>query len=517
MKTVFLFLAFSLVLGGCTSSGDEHQHDTAQTAQEEYYTCPMHPSVRSDRPGACPVCGMALVKKTALQEATEDELAGLHHVSLSPTQRVLANVATRQAQTRSLVKEITSAGIVAVAEPLRATVSARFRGRLEQLHVAFTGETVRKGQRLFDLYSPDLISAEQEYLLALRSPSLFPTDPDLVSGSNRLLAAARERLILHFGMTDDQITLLETSGTISPSVTFHAPIAGTVITKEIREGQYVDEGTPLYEVADLARVWIYFDLYESEFRHVAAGQEVLFATDAHPGKTFTGTVTFIDPVMETETRTVRVRTEASNPKNILKPGMFVNGRIRVPLAPSVTVPATSVMSLGRNDVVWIETEPNAFVPRVVTVGVRTREYAQILSGVTEGETVVVSGGYLIDSESTLQSPGAADPHAGHSEQTSGGMADGRSGSGEEVPVVPIHVKGTYQPDRIHLRRGETVILEFHREEEAACTREVIFADFGIRRVLPAFQKTRIEFTPQKSGRFRFTCGMDMVHGTLIVE
>ncbi len=521
ITTVTLFIGF-LIVAGCTATDDrqgEARHNASETS-EEYYTCPMHPSVRSDRPGACPVCGMALVKKTALQEASSDELAQLRHVSLSPTQRVIANVSTEQSRVRRLVREVRSAGIVDFAEPLRATVSARFRGRLETLHVNFTGERVKKGQPLFELYSPDLISAEQDYLLAHQSVAFSSTDAAMHSGSRQLLNAARDRLKIHFGMTEAQISRLETSGKVSTAVTFYAPLSGTVITKEILEGQYVDEGTPLYEVADLSRVWVYFDMYETEINHVRIGQEIAFSTDAYPGQSFAGNVTFVDPVMNADTRTVRVRIEASNPRNALKPGMFVMGRIRIQLPPALTVPSSAVLSMGKREVVWVEMEPNAFVPRTVTVGVRTEHYAQVLKGLSEGETIVVTGGYLIDSESALQSPATGDPHQGHGstqEQTAPASIPGTTSAPSASRTIHIHVKGAYQPNAIRVRQGETVALDFFREEESACTKEVVFEDFNIRKQLAAFQTTRVELTPQKKGTFTFTCGMDMVHGTLIVE
>ncbi|MBI2619956.1 MAG: efflux RND transporter periplasmic adaptor subunit [Ignavibacteriales bacterium] len=499
MRTVtVVFVTVLLTLAGCATNDNHGQHAAREAPEtpEEYYTCPMHPSVRSDRPGACPVCGMALVRKTALQEATPDDLTKLRQVSLSPTQRVLANVST-----------------------LRATVSARFRGRIEKLHVAFTGDQVRKGQPLFDLYSPDLISAEQDYLLASHALS-SSADESLQSGSQQLLNASRDRLKIHFGMTDAQIDRLESSGITRNTVTFFAPISGTVITKEILEGQYVDEGTSLYEVADLSRVWVYFDMYENDIGAVKLGQEVRFNTDAYPGESFVGTVTFIDPVVNTETRTVRVRTEAANPRNKLKPRMFVSGRIRIQLAPTVTVSASAILSLGKTDVVWVETDPNVFEPRSVVVGSRSEGFAQILKGLRENENVVVTGGYLIDSESALQVPASSDPHQGHgvSQRTPGASPQDPSASTpNRSRTIHIHVKGAYQPDEVRIRQGETVTLSFFRDEDSTCTEEVVFEEFNIRKQLAPFQTTSIEVTPREKGVFAFTCGMEMVRGKLIVE
>jgi len=176
--------------------------------------------------------------------------------------------------------------------------------------------------------------------------------------------------------------------------------------------------------------------------------------------------------------------------------------------------------MGKREVVWVEAEPNAFVPRTVIVGVRTEQYVQVLKGLSEGETIVVTGGYLIDSESALQVPAAGDPHQGHGstqKQTAPAPISGTTSASPGSRTIHIHVKGTYQPNAIRVRQGETVALDFFREEESACTKEVVFKDFNIRKELVAFQTTRVELTPQKKGTFTFTCGMDMVHGTLIVE
>ncbi|HEX9614999.1 MAG TPA: efflux RND transporter periplasmic adaptor subunit, partial [Bacteroidota bacterium] len=220
MKIIFALtlIVLAALIAGCSSNEEQSKMSVSTGHEEEYYTCPMHPSVRSDKPGACPVCGMALVKKTALVEVAPSELADLAALSLSPTQRVLANVTTTPARTQRLIKEIIAAGVVESAEPRQATVSARFRGRIEKLFVAFTGEQVQKGQPLFELYSPDLISAQQEYLLALNGTNIASSadNPGVLPGG--ILQSARERLRTHFGMTDQQIHDLEQTGKTSTTI-----------------------------------------------------------------------------------------------------------------------------------------------------------------------------------------------------------------------------------------------------------------------------------------------------------
>ncbi len=506
MKSLFAFLIVSLLLvgSGCSESpktGSSASADSTATA-EDYYTCPMHPSVRSDRPGACPVCGMALVRKTALKEASSDELSTLARVSLSPTQRVIANVSTVRVRKSRISRTFTAAGIVDFAEPRRALVTARFRGRIEKLHVDFPGVEVRKGETLFELYSPDLVAAQQDYLLALQSRSEEPA-------TQSLLTASSERLLTHFGMTADQLATIGREGKPRTTMSFAAPQAGTVLSKQVVEGQYVDEGTLLYEIADLSTVWIYFDVYEQDMRFIARGQDVSFTADSYPGERFAGRVTFVDPVMNPDTRTVRVRLEAPNRGGKLKPQMFVQATVSIALPQSLVVPRSALLSTGTRTIVWAETATNAFEPRIVTTGAGNAELVQVLEGLNEGESIAATGGYLIDSESNLQMPASRD--VSHAEQ---GHTASRSARVEEFS---IRVKGRYHPDTVRVSQGSLVRLSLTREEDSRCTEEIVFKDFDIRRTLPAWETTIVELRADKRGSFRFECGMNMVHGTLVVD
>ncbi len=414
-----LALALALSLAGCghndegrTGTGDSlTAHRSDQTA-DSYYTCPMHPSVRSDRPGACPVCGMALVKKSARTENPADAVE-FRGVSLSPTQRVMANVTTVPAVRRTLSAEVSAVGIVAAAEPSQATVAARFRGRIEKLLVNTTGQRVRKGEPLFELYSPDLISAERDFLLALQADKQATQSGIDGSGTmqKKLLEASRDRLQIHFGFTDTQIARLESSGQISITATFFSPISGTVLQKDIQEGMYVEEGMTLYQLADLSTVWAYLDVYERDLRAVKPGQAIGVTTEAYPAKTFNGHVTFIDPVVNPGTRTVRVRTEFRNKEGLLKPNMFIRAHLSASSGPSIVVPQSAVLSMGPRAAVWVEVQPNRFEPREVVPGAANDGQVEILKGLQEGELVAQTGGFLIDSESSLQQPRPAEPHA----------------------------------------------------------------------------------------------------------
>lgn len=491
-------------------AGDSRNETTGHSHNggEEYYTCPMHPSVRSDRPGACPVCGMALVKKSANQGENVPLPQGFEGVSLSPTQRVMANVTTVPVSRRTLIHEIQAIGLVNYAEPNFLHISARFAGRLEKLYLTYPGQKVQKGDPVADVYSPEAVSAQQEFLIAVEwSERERNNGQSVLTGGFDLLEQSRKKLIL-WGFTDEQIGRLQSTRKVEYVVTMYSPISGTILKRNVDPQHYMMAGEDLYDVADLSVVWVYLDIYEKDIRFISKGQEVRITSDAYPGRTFAGTVAFIEPVLNAETRTVRVRTEFPNTDGRLKPNMYVNSSIGVPSTNTLAIPSSAIMKTGRRNVVWVEVGENMFEPRDVVTGVVAGSYTEILGGVREGEMIATTGGFLIDSESALQQPSSADPHAGH-----GIPAD----EGKTSQEVTIRVKGMYMPDVIRVKKGEKATLHFYRDEDARCTDEVVFEGLNIRRDLPAFQTTTIEFTPEKSGTYKFTCGMNMLHGTLIVE
>jgi Cu(I)/Ag(I) efflux system membrane fusion protein len=373
-----------------TSPGT-HDHQAA-----DVYTCPMHPSVISDRPGACPVCGMALVKKTTVGENKTPLPADIGKVSISASQRITANVSTAAVSRREMSAALKAVGVVTIAEPRQATVAARFRGRVERLFVASTGTSVRKGEPLFALYSPDVISAQREYLIARSAGT--------AAGESATVAASRMRLSVHYGMSDEQIRKIEQSGEVTSSLIYHAPIGGIVTRKEVQEGQYVDEGMVLYQLADLSLVWGVFDVYESDIKDVSSGQAVRVSAGAYPGEVFSGRVTFVEPLLNAESRTVRVRTDLANPGARLKPNMFLEGTFLRASASVLAVPTSALLMTGKRTLVWLETEPNVFEPRDVVTGAVTEGFTEIRRGLREGEHVAVTGGFLLDSESTLSAP-----------------------------------------------------------------------------------------------------------------
>jgi membrane fusion protein, copper/silver efflux system len=442
-KTVFLLtlaILLTVGIGGgylwfSRHAGHEKENKAGQGPTR--YTCPMHPFVIKDKPGSCPICAMNLVpiKKAESGQPQEKEMTMLEHVSLSPSQMVMANVATVKVDRIPFSKEIEAVGIVQYDQARQAKVTAWVAGRIDRLHVNTVGAYVSKGRPVAEVYSPDLVSAQQEYLLALKSREQLKNSPiqAISQGGEGLVGSARQRLKL-LGVKDHQIAALEKTGKPNIRLSIYTPLSGIVIEKIVLEGQYVNVGDPLFIIADLSKVWVEAEVYESDFPFIKIGQKIDIVSQSYPGKTFTGRVSFIYPFLDPKTRTVKVRAEIANSGLKLKPDMFVNALIKMQLGDVLVVPVTAVMDSGKRQVVWQEMKPGMFAPRDVKIGARVGDNVQILSGLTRGDKVAASGGYLIDSEAQLKGGGGG--HAGHE-----GMKKEEKG----VPAPPTGHEGHGQP------------------------------------------------------------------------
>lgn len=327
----------------------------------------------------------------------------LRDVSLSPAQLVMANVATVEARMMPLTREINAVGIVAYDQARQAKVTAWVAGRIDRLYVNTVGAHVSKGAPVAEVYSPDLVSSQQEYLLALHSREQFKESPipSIAQGGEGLVESARQRLKL-LGVKDSQIAALERSGQPTIRLPVYTPLTGTVIEKIALEGQYVNVGDPLFAIADLSVVWVEVEVYENEFPFIRVGQQVKVFSQSYPDRTFMGRAVFVYPFLDPKTRTVKVRLELPNPRHELKADMFVNAVVQIPLGDAIAVPVTAVLETGKRRVVWVEKEPGMFEPREVNVGTRVGDRFQILAGLRAGEKVAASGGYMIDSELQLR-------------------------------------------------------------------------------------------------------------------
>jgi RND family efflux transporter, MFP subunit len=282
-------------------------------------------------------------------------------------------------------------GRVTVDETRLVRINTKFDGYIEKLYVNVTGQQIRKGQPLFSVYSPDLLSTQQEYLLAMRAAKQSPS----------LLVAARQRLLL-WDITPAEIRQLERTGAARKSVTIVSPTNGVVLNKMAVEGARVTAGEPLFEIANLDRVWIQADVYESELQFIRLGAPATSTLSYIPGRTWTGRVTFIAPTVDPLTRTIKVRSEFDNADGALKPDMFADVVIQQPARQVVVVPESAVLQTGTRSVVFVVKPDGTFEPKEVSVGTKTDQVYEVRSGLKAGEKVVTQANFLIDSESRLK-------------------------------------------------------------------------------------------------------------------
>lgn len=376
-------------------SGADSTH-AASAGQAATYTCSMHPQIKQDHPGKCPICGMDLIPAGG---------GGHHHdtdpdvVMLSDEAAALANIQTEVVGAGSAAKEIRLFGKVQPNERLQQTQSAYVGGRIEKLMINAVGDRVTRGQTLAVIYSPELYSAEQELVSALAFPA----------GEQRkaLVEAAVEKLRL-LNITSAQINEVIRNRKASPFVSLKANTSGTVVDKQIEQGDYVKQGQPLLKIANLSSVWVMFQAYEADLPFVHTGATIRFSSEAMPGKTFTGRVSFIDPILDAKSRTAGVRVVMSNPSGIFKPEMIVTGNATASMAhhaDEIVVPKSAVLWTGKRSVVYVKddtTTPATYELREVTLGPSLPDGYVITDGLAEGEEIVTNGAFAIDASAQLE-------------------------------------------------------------------------------------------------------------------
>jgi len=393
-----LFLGWLIFSGGnrkqssqqTTVVEEAHDHETEATI----WTCSMHPQIRMEEPGKCPICGMDLIplQTTGTGDASIDPNA----IQLSAEAAALANVQTTVVSRKNPVKKIQLYGTIQVDERLSQSQTSHVSGRIEKLFVTFTGESVRRGQPIATIYSPELLNAQQELIEAMKMKDLQPA----------LLEAVREKLRL-WKLTDEQIARIEQSGEVSPLIDVVATTSGIVISKNVNQGDYVNTGTVLFDVANLSQVWAVFDAYESDLPFLKVGDRLEYTLQSLPGKTFSGRISFINPILDPATRTAKVRVETANPRMELKPEMYANALIDAPLKQynnEVVIPKSAILWTGKRSIVYVkqpDTEIPVFMLREIELGPSLGDAYVVLSGINDGDEVVTNGAFTIDASAQL--------------------------------------------------------------------------------------------------------------------
>jgi membrane fusion protein, copper/silver efflux system len=442
LRTLLVLLPLVALLAAAWFYLRPGDHDHAGAAAAQLYTCGMHPTVIQNKPGNCPVCGMKLtpIRKqpgarnastNATPSSTSRERKIKYYKStmllgeISPTPRKdsmgmdmvpVYEVEAQDASTISidpvtvqnmgirvglvstgpLRRTIRTVGVVDFDETALADVTTKVKGWIEKLYVDATGRQVHSNEPLFEIYSPELVSAQTEYLLALNQAAGTP-------GSESLKVTAQTKLKF-FDISDDQIAELEKTRQAKKTLRVTAPRDGIVVEKMVVEGQMVEAGMKLYRLADLAIVWVQSQVYEQDLEFVRLGQESVVSLSYLPDRKFRGRVTYVYPTVDEKTRTARVRMEFHNPGYFLKPGMFATVELQAELEPSVLlVPDSAVLRSGQKNTVFVALDGGRFEPRTVVLGPRSEDNTyQVLSGLSQGERVVTSGQFMLDSESQLR-------------------------------------------------------------------------------------------------------------------
>ena len=390
-----------LIFGGSTetsmsssdTSGSSESHDHSAEGEDQMWTCSMHPQIMQPEPGDCPICGMDLIPA----ESGADGLA-MNEIKMTKNAMALADIRTTIVGTESAEDEnmISLSGKIKMNEEENAVQASYFDGRIERLNVNFEGQEVRKGQLLATIYAPNLIAAQQELITAA---SLKESQPSLYK-------AVRNKLKL-WKLSEAQINSIEESGKVKENFPIYATVSGTVSEKLTAEGDYVKQGQPIVKVSNLNTVWAEFDAYENQISEFKEGQKIMVTTNAYPNKEFEATISFIDPVLSTQTRTVTVRANLKNREGLLKPGMFVTGKIEATSDTSdsrLVIPASAVMWTGERSLVYLKTNPNEpiFIMQEVTLGNRTGDMFTVTSGLQDGDEIVTNGTFTVDAAAQLQ-------------------------------------------------------------------------------------------------------------------
>jgi Cu(I)/Ag(I) efflux system membrane fusion protein len=406
--TAGFVVAVALLLGLYFISTKFDNSEVKVTQKVQKFHCPMHSTYISDKPGNCPICGMKLVPKneelektsTAFTQTLENSPKGYAPVKISSEKLQLIGVTTSEAKFMDLDQSIRTVGRVEPDETRVHHIHTKFEGYIESIYVNYVGQFVKKGDPLFSIYSPELLATQREYLIALKAKGANSTqDEDALSWN--LLEAARQRLAL-WDIGPTQIEKLEKTQEPVRALAIHSPVTGHVTHKTAIHGTKVMPADVLYDIVDLSTVWIMADVYEVNATAVKIGTPVQIELPYQANKIITGRFSYIDPVLDPQTRTIKARIEVQNPGNALKPNMYVNVILQGATGKGLMIPESAVITTGERNIVFVAAGDGEFIPKEVSLGTKVRGFYEIKNGLSVGEKVVTSGNFLIDSESKLK-------------------------------------------------------------------------------------------------------------------
>lgn len=449
---VGIFLGWALFggSGSSVSTNEKGEHLAEDHEAGTIYTCAMHPQIRMEKPGNCPLCGMELIP---VVEDVDDGSEGDYTVKLTNAAMKIAEVSTSVIEKKAPYKEVYLPGKIMPDERRISELTARFPGRIEKLQVNFTGQKVRKGQILAKIYSPELVTAQKELFEAMK---LKDTNPNYY-------LAVRNKLKL-WDLTETQIDEIVNSGEVKFYFDVLSPLSGTVTMRHIALGDYVKEGDALFEIIDLSHLWVMFDAYESDIPWIKMRDKIKFTIKSIPNKVFESTVTFIDPVLNPMSRVAGVRTELNNPKDVLKPEMLASGILKTMLpggGDQLLIPKAAVLWTGKKSVVYVRTNShnNMFLFTEVTLGADAGDYYVVNDGLSEGDLVASNGVFKIDAAAQLSGERSMmNPSGG--KQSLGGMAGMDMGGDGKDKKKEMDME---MPEQKKKMKAENISAEFKKQ------------------------------------------------------
>jgi Cu(I)/Ag(I) efflux system membrane fusion protein len=405
MKRILIISALSVLLLNCSTdkTGNDHTaHDHETESAATKYTCPMHPNVIQDGPGKCPVCGMDLVKKTNATNTGSD-----NDLMLTDSQIRLANITTQKVLNQPIGQTVVVSARLATNQDQSQIVSSRAAGRIEKLFTKETGRTIQKGEPLYQLYSDILLTLQRELLLAKEQyETLGATEKRYKS----FYEAAKKKLVL-YGLTESQVNKIEESKTVQNSFTFLSPATGTISELSVAEGQYVSEGALLMKIENTSRLWLEAELYPTETSLVKEGDKINAKISGYETETREATIEFLSPEYRANTQIVSMRASLPNPDSKYQPGMQAQVFFSHSSKKALAIPTDAVIRDGNGTHVYVQRGRNTFRPQMVKTGIEDFDRVEITEGLTEGDTVAITGAYLLYSEIILKK--GVDPMAGH--------------------------------------------------------------------------------------------------------